>query len=134
MEVPRLGVKLELQPIPLPQQNRILAPSVTYPTAHSNTSSLTHWVRPGIEPASYKDPSQICFHWAMTGTLIIIINGNLWPWGREVDGWMDTEAVIKYRTYCQGSRSLFQCWIEVFIVLLKINTIQHCQSTKLQCK
>ena len=38
-EFPRLGVKLELQ---LP----------TYTTAHRNTKSLTHWVRPGIEPAS----------------------------------------------------------------------------------
>ena len=26
--------------------------SVTYITAHSNTRSLTHWARPGIEPAS----------------------------------------------------------------------------------
>ena len=26
--------------------------SVTYTTAHSNTGSLTHWTRPGIEPAT----------------------------------------------------------------------------------
>ena len=26
--------------------------SVTYTTAHSNTGSLTHYVRPGIEPSS----------------------------------------------------------------------------------
>ena len=37
MEVPRLGVELELQ---LPN----------YATAHSNTGSLTHWVRPRIKP------------------------------------------------------------------------------------
>ena len=37
MEVPRLGVKLELQ-------------QPTYTTAHSNTGSLTHWARPGIKP------------------------------------------------------------------------------------
>ena len=39
MEVPRLGVKSELQ---------LLA----YTTAHSNARSLTHWARPGIKPAS----------------------------------------------------------------------------------
>ena len=30
----------------------IWAESVTYITAHGNTRPLTHWVRPGIEPAS----------------------------------------------------------------------------------
>ena len=39
MEFPRLGVQLELQ---LP----------AYTTAHGNARSLTHWMRPGIEPAS----------------------------------------------------------------------------------
>ena len=38
-EIPRLGVKVELQ---LP----------VYITAHGNSGSLTHWVGPGIEPAS----------------------------------------------------------------------------------
>ena len=32
--------------------NRLRAPSVTYITACGNTDSLTHWVRPGIKPAS----------------------------------------------------------------------------------
>ena len=45
MEVPRLGVESELQ---LP----------AYPTAHSNPGYLTHWVRPGIEPA---------FSWILVG-------------------------------------------------------------------
>ena len=39
MEVPRLGIELELQ---------LLA----YTTAHGNARSLTHRARPGIEPAS----------------------------------------------------------------------------------
>ena len=37
--------------MPQPQQRRIWASSVTYTTAHGNTRSLTHWARPGIEPA-----------------------------------------------------------------------------------
>ena len=38
-------------PTPQPQLG-IWAPSATYTTAHGNARSLTHWVRPGIEPAS----------------------------------------------------------------------------------
>ena len=54
MEVPRLGVELELscQPMPQSQPRRIWAMSVTYTTAHGHPRSLTNWARPGIEPAS----------------------------------------------------------------------------------
>ena len=53
MGVPRLGVQSELQ---LPANVRatamqIRATSATYTTAHGNVRSLTHWGRPGIEPA-----------------------------------------------------------------------------------
>ena len=47
--VPQLGVESELQ---LLQQHRIQATSETYTIAHRNTGFLTHWARPGIEPAS----------------------------------------------------------------------------------
>ena len=55
MEVHRLGVQWELE---LPTYTvataarGIWASSATYTTAHSNARSLTHWVRPGIKPAS----------------------------------------------------------------------------------
>ena len=52
IEVPRPGVESELQPTPQPQQRQTQAASATYTTAHGNTKSLTHWARPGIEPAS----------------------------------------------------------------------------------
>ena len=54
MEVPKLGVEMELHlpPTPQPQQRRIWAASVTYTMAHGNTGSLTHWARPGVEPTS----------------------------------------------------------------------------------
>ena len=38
--------------LPEPQQCQIRAASETYTTAHGNTGSLTHCVRPGIEPAT----------------------------------------------------------------------------------
>ena len=38
--------------MPEPQQHEIWAVSVTYTTAHSSARSLTHWVRPGIEPTT----------------------------------------------------------------------------------
>ena len=55
MEVPRLGVErnCSLWPTPEPQQYQIRrAMSATYTTVHSTTRSLTHWGRPGMEPAS----------------------------------------------------------------------------------
>ena len=39
--------------MPKPQQCGIRATSVTYTTAHRNAGSLTHWARPGIEPATF---------------------------------------------------------------------------------
>ena len=44
MEVPRLGVGLELQlrPMPQTQQHRIQAASATYAAACGNAGSLTH--------------------------------------------------------------------------------------------
>ena len=55
MEVPGLGVKSELQPS-------------AYTTAHSNTGSLTHWARPGIEPATSWLLVGFIKHWAMSET------------------------------------------------------------------
>ena len=40
------------QPTPQPQQDGTQATSATYITAHGNTGSPTHWVKPRIEPAS----------------------------------------------------------------------------------
>ena len=40
------------RPTPEPQQCQIWAVSATYTTAHGNARSLTHWVRPGIKPAT----------------------------------------------------------------------------------
>ena len=53
MEVPRLGVKSELQPLAyatatgMPDLSRIC----DLHTAHGNAGSVTHWARPGVEPA-----------------------------------------------------------------------------------
>ena len=42
--------------MPQPQQRRIQASCTTYTTAHGNTRSPTHWVRPGIKPWSSRMP------------------------------------------------------------------------------
>ena len=63
MEVPRLGVKLDLQ---LPAY--IWAVSATYITAHSNVRSLTHWARPGIESVSSRMLVRFVNLWATIGT------------------------------------------------------------------
>ena len=54
MMVPRLGVESELQ-LPVyatATERQIRAASATYTTTHGNPRSLTHWARPGIEPAT----------------------------------------------------------------------------------
>ena len=58
MEVPRPGVQSELQ---LP----------AYSTTHINAGSLTHWVRPGIEPTSTWILVRFVDSWAKTGTPVI---------------------------------------------------------------
>ena len=52
MKVPRLGSNQSYSCQCTPQLHRIWAAPMTYITAHSNTRSLTHWVRPGIKPAT----------------------------------------------------------------------------------
>ena len=57
MEVPRLGVELELQlrTYTQPKQCRIWAASVTYSTAHGHAGFPTHWARPwsNLHPHRY---------------------------------------------------------------------------------
>ena len=60
------GVNLQLQP----QQHRIWATSVTYTTALGNTGYLTHWARPGMEPASSWTAWTSFLPWASLSTLI----------------------------------------------------------------
>ena len=54
MEFPRLEVKSELQLLVYvtAMAMRDLSMSAAYTTAHGKAGSLTHWVRPGIEPVS----------------------------------------------------------------------------------
>ena len=66
MEVPRLGVKLELQ---LPAYTTAtaagdLSPVCDYTPAHSHARSLTHWAGPRIKP-TFMDNSQVCLCWAI---------------------------------------------------------------------
>ena len=56
------------RPTPQPQQRGIRATSATYATAHGNAGSLTHSVRPGIEPETLWFLVGFVNHWATTGT------------------------------------------------------------------
>ena len=47
------------RPTPQPRQHQIWAASVTYTSACSNARSLTHWGRPGFEPASSQTLCQV---------------------------------------------------------------------------
>ena len=54
MEVPKLGIKLERELPAYTTATATLDPShiTAYTVAHGNTGSLTHGVRPGIDPPS----------------------------------------------------------------------------------
>ena len=54
MEVPRLGIELELQLLAYTTATARPDPSCiwTHTTTHGNAGSPTHWVRPGIKPTS----------------------------------------------------------------------------------
>ena len=54
--------------MPEPPQRQIPAASATYTTAHGNAGSLTHWARPGIEPASSRFLVGFINCWATTRT------------------------------------------------------------------
>ena len=65
-EVPRLGVKLELQ-VPAyatTKQNQIWASSAAYTAACGNTEFLIYWARPGIKPAFSWTLVRFLTHWA----------------------------------------------------------------------
>ena len=53
-----------------PRQHQIWAVSVTHTVASSNTGSLTHWARPGIEPSSSYRQHQVLNPWATTDLLL----------------------------------------------------------------
>ena len=67
MKVPRLGVNLELQLLAYTTAMP-WASSMTYIEACGNTRSLTHQVRPRIEPTSSWMPVGFLTLWATTGT------------------------------------------------------------------
>ena len=52
MEVPRLGAELQLQLLVYTTATWDLSYVCEHTTAHGNVRSLTHWIRPGIEPTS----------------------------------------------------------------------------------
>ena len=77
MEIPRLGVELELELLAYTTAIATLDPSrvcnLYYTTAHSNAGSLTHWARPGVEPPSSWMLLRFFNHWAMKGTPALVI-------------------------------------------------------------
>ena len=70
MEVPRGWIRAAAAGLchTQPQQHQIQAVSSTYTTAHGNTGSCTHWLRPGTKPATSWFLVRFVNHWAMTGT------------------------------------------------------------------
>ena len=72
MEIPRPGVELELELLAYTTATATPDSSCTgtNTTAPGNARSLTHWVRPGMEPASSWILVRFVTHWATLGTPI----------------------------------------------------------------
>ena len=70
MEVPRLGIKSELQLLAYTTATTPPDPSCicNLITAHGNAGFLTHWARPGIKLALSWILVGFLTHWATTGT------------------------------------------------------------------
>ena len=74
---------------PQPQQHGIWAVSATYTTVHGTTGSLTHWLRPGIKPASLWMPVRFVNCWATMGaphTIILNSRNENWGWELRTNG------------------------------------------------
>ena len=72
--------------MPQPQQLRIRAMSASYTTAHGNAGSLTHWLRPGIEPAT-------------SWMLVAFVTAE--PWQERLDlHFLITLKQVKRRVHC----------------------------------
>ena len=85
MEVPRLGVELEPQLLAYTTVTALWAPNHVCDLHHGSwqCQSLTHWARPGIQPASLWMLIRFVNHRATTGTPKILIGTiktmkNLW--------------------------------------------------------
>ena len=90
--------------MPEPQQCRIWAASATYTTAHSNAGSPTHWVRPGIEPATSWFLVRFINHWAMMGTppILYFFFIKKWVTIQWIHEWQKNE--ISLRSWAAESR------------------------------
>ena len=74
--------------MPEPQQCQIQVESVTYTTAHSDTGSLTHWARPGMEPATSSFLIRFISDVPRRENHIFKINKVLRPWGCSGVNWI----------------------------------------------
>ena len=96
-------------PTPQPQQCQIWAASATYTTAHSNAGSLTHWVRPGMEPATLWFLVGFVNHWATTGTpenfKLYVRGSHLWPVSFLVESPSSDQRLTNYSPQAKSSSS-----------------------------
>ena len=103
------------QPQPQPQQCRIRAVSVTYTTTLSNAGSLTHWARPGIEPATSWLLVRLFNPWATKGTPQIQIFKSLWnPRRRRVQRLITLPGRNAQKAFHHWRPDDFRGWIIYF--------------------
>ena len=113
---------------PYLQRDGVWATSVTYTTAHSTAGSLTHWGRPGIEPASswmlarlfplsHNGNSHNCF-WLIVNSYVII--------------WTEITAPNYVLAFLAGIRSFFPNCLHLSL-LIPPCSLGHSFQTSAEC-
>ena len=85
------------KPIPQPQERGIRVTSATYATAHGNAGSLTHWARPGTEPATSWFLVTFINHCATMGT------PNMWKFNFIGIRWKFKVQSFKWMSYISSA-------------------------------
>ena len=125
MEVARLGVEwswsCSSRPTPQPEQREIRAMSTHHTTAQGNAGSLTHWMRPGIKPASswmlvrfiFSEPGQeLLARLILHRTFYLAwADSDIFPffllWELHVRWWSSDKLEILYADDCKTLSALF---------------------------
>ena len=123
MEVPRLGVKLELQLLAYTTATAMPDPSLVYDLHHSSWQYqlLNHLIEARDQTHILKDTIQVHYHWAMTGTP----DGSFLYMLRS--GWLVVVGSVKFSL----SLLIFSTFVLLIIRLLKSPTIRFSYSSSL---
>ena len=107
--------------MPEPQQCRIQAASMTCTTVQGNAGWLTHWARPGVEPATSWFLVRFVNHYTMMGTpFFFLFSVAPTAYGcSQARGWMGAKAGGLYHSH-SNIQSELHLWATLQLVAMLI--------------